>query len=35
LLDMIDKNVSGKISDIIIEEEFLWKGSILKKRKQM
>lgn len=31
LLDMIDKNVSGKISDINIEEEFLWKGSILKK----
>ena len=31
LLGMIDKNVSGKIPDINIEEEFLWKGSILKK----
>jgi LacI family transcriptional regulator len=31
LLDMIDKNVSGKPVDIKIEEEFLWKKSIYRK----
>lgn len=33
LLDMIDNNVPGKPADINIEEEFLWKKSLLRKEK--